>query len=83
MPDRAPPSEAVAVTLRCPEPEPPTYVEPPPIALNADVSEAVKAAVEAQIAAQVAAIKANLEAQYAQTAAAHQAKLAALEAKVK
>jgi hypothetical protein len=84
-PDSFPPlSEGLPVEPEPePEPEPPAYVEPPPIELNADVSEAVKAAVEAQIAAQVAAIKANLEAQYAQTAAAHQAKLAALEAKVK
>lgn len=66
-----------------PAPEPPKYVEPPPIELHADVPDAVKAAVEAQIAAQVAAIKANLEAQYAERTAQHEATLAGLESQLK
>ena len=62
--------------------EPPAYIEPPPIELKADVPEAVKAACEEQIAAQVAAIRANLEAQYAARQEEHAAKLAGLEAKL-
>ena len=54
---------------------------PPPIALDIEVPDAVKAAVEEQIATQVAAMRAALEAQYAEKNAGLENKLAALEAK--
>ena len=71
------PAEAMA-----PTPEPPKPIEPPPIVIDADVSDAVKAAVEAQIATQVAAVRQMLEAQYAERTAQHEQTLKDLEAKV-
>jgi|MDSW01.2.fsa_nt_gb hypothetical protein len=70
--EAAPPADAAPAAEAAP---------PPPIALDIEVPDAVKAAVEEQIATQVAAMRAALEAQYAEKTAATEAKLAALEAK--
>ena len=56
---------------------------PPPIALDIEVPDDVKRAVEEQIAQQVAAMRAALEAQYAERTAAHEQKILALEAAAK
>ena len=71
-------------TPEAPEPPPPPKpVELPPIELHADVPDAVKMAVEEQIAAQVAAVRAQLEQQYAERTAQHEAQIKALEEKTK
>ena len=70
--EAAPPADAAPAAEAAP---------PPPIALDIEVPDAVKAAVEEQIATQVAAMRAALEAQYAEKNAGLENKLAALEAK--
>lgn len=57
-------------------------IEIPPIELHADVPDAVKEAVEAQIAAQVQAMRAQLEQQYAERAAQHEEQIKTLEASI-
>jgi len=69
-------AEAPAATA----PAPPIPIEIPPIELHADVPDAVKEVVEAQIAAQVAAMRAQLEQQYADSAAQHVDQIKSLEA---
>lgn len=75
-----PVKEEEAETPPPPPPAPP--VELPPIELHADVSDAVRAAVEEQIAAQVTAVRAQLEAQYAERTLAHEEQIKRLEASV-
>jgi hypothetical protein len=60
--------------------EEPPPIEIPPIELHADVPDSVKEAVEAQIAAQVAAMRAQLEQQYAARAVEHEQQIKQLEA---
>ena len=66
------------------EPPPPIKpVELPPIDVGNAVPDALKAAVEEQIAAQVAAVRAMLEEEYADRTAKHEAQIATLEASLK
>ena len=62
-------------------PEAAELPEMPPVALDIDVPDAVKKAVEEQIAAQVAAMRERLEAQYADRIARHEEQISALESK--
>jgi len=80
--DGMPVERSAAPAVEAPAATPVAPIEVPPIQLDADVPDAVKAAVEAQIAQQVQAMRAQLDAQFSERALAHESQIKTLEAAV-